>query len=29
MGIMAGMLLAFTRKRPQGEIGDILIRRGR
>jgi cell division protein FtsW len=29
MGIMAGMLLAFTRKRPQGEIGDLLIRRGR
>jgi cell division protein FtsW len=27
MGIMAGMLLAFTRTRPQGEIGDILIRR--
>jgi len=29
MGIMVGMLLAFTRKRPQGEIGDLLIRRGR
>jgi cell division protein FtsW len=29
MGIMAGMLLAFTRTRPQGEIGDLLIRRGR
>ncbi len=27
MGIMVGMLLAFTRTRPQGEIGDILIRR--
>ena len=27
MGIMMGMLLAFTRSRPQGEIGDILIRR--
>jgi cell division protein FtsW len=29
MGIMVGMLLAFTRTRPQGEIGDILIRRRR
>jgi cell division protein FtsW len=29
MGIMAGMLLAFTRTRPQGEIGDLLIRRAR
>jgi cell division protein FtsW len=29
MGIMAGMLLAFTRKRPQGEISDLLIRRRR
>lgn len=28
-GILVGMLLAFTRARPQGEIGDILIRRGR
>jgi len=28
-GIMVGMLLAFTRSRPQGEIGDILLRRGR
>ncbi|SFP02773.1 putative lipid II flippase FtsW [Tranquillimonas alkanivorans] len=28
-GIMVGMLLAFTRTRPQGEIGDILIQRGR
>ncbi|SLN35271.1 Lipid II flippase FtsW [Aquimixticola soesokkakensis] len=28
-GIAVGMLLAFTRNRPQGEIGDILIRRGR
>ena len=27
-GIAVGMLLAFTRKRPQGEIGDILSRRG-
>ncbi|PRX35056.1 cell division protein FtsW [Meinhardsimonia xiamenensis] len=26
-GIAMGMLLAFTRSRPQGEIGDILIRR--
>ncbi len=28
-GIAVGMLLAFTRTRPQGEIGDILVRRGR
>ena len=28
-GIAMGMLLAFTRTRPQGEIGDILMRRGR
>jgi len=28
-GIAVGMLLAFTRTRPQGEIGDILIKRGR
>ncbi|MFD1914304.1 putative lipid II flippase FtsW [Halodurantibacterium flavum] len=28
-GIGVGMLLAFTRTRPQGEIGDILLRRGR
>lgn len=28
-GIAVGMLLAFTRKRPQGEIGDVLLRRGR
>src|SRR6056297_166872 len=28
-GILVGMLLAFTRTRPQGEIGDILIRRSR
>ena len=28
-GIAVGMLLAFTRARPQGEIGDILIRQGR
>ncbi len=27
-GIAVGMLLAFTRTRPQGEIGDILARRG-
>jgi hypothetical protein len=26
MGIMVGMLLALTRTRPQGEIGDILAR---
>jgi len=24
-----GMLLALTRTRPQGEIGDILFKRGR
>ncbi|MBO9464996.1 putative lipid II flippase FtsW [Tropicibacter sp. R15_0] len=28
-GIAVGMLLAFTRSRPQGEIGDILRGRGR
>ncbi|PYE82524.1 putative lipid II flippase FtsW [Pseudoroseicyclus aestuarii] len=28
-GIAVGMLLAFTRQRPQGEIGDLLLRRGR
>ena len=28
-GIAVGMLLAFTRTRPQGEIGDILLSRGR
>ncbi|GAA3854510.1 putative lipid II flippase FtsW [Celeribacter arenosi] len=28
-GIALGALLAFTRTRPQGEIGDVLIRRGR
>ncbi|NSX54185.1 putative lipid II flippase FtsW [Parasulfitobacter algicola] len=28
-GIAVGMLLAFTRTRPQGEIGDILLRRTR
>jgi len=28
-GIAVGMLLAFTRTRPQGEIGDILMRKGR
>jgi cell division protein FtsW len=28
-GILIGMVLAFTRTRPQGEIGDILNRRGR
>jgi cell division protein FtsW len=28
-GIAVGMLLAFTRIRPQGEIGDILMRQGR
>ncbi|MCO6382609.1 MAG: putative lipid II flippase FtsW [Vannielia sp.] len=27
-GILVGMLLAFTRTRPQGQIGDILLRRG-
>jgi len=25
---MVGMLLAFTRSRPQGKMGDILSRRG-
>jgi cell division protein FtsW len=28
-GIALGMLLALTRKRPQGQIGEILARRGR
>lgn len=28
-GIVMGMLLAFTRARPQGQIGDILLKRGR
>ena len=28
-GIMVGMLLAFTRSRPQGEIGDLFNGRGR
>ncbi|MGB3314349.1 MAG: putative lipid II flippase FtsW [Albidovulum sp.] len=28
-GIALGMLLAFTRARPQGKIGDYLIKRGR
>ena len=28
-GILLGMLLAFTRVRPQGQIGDILLKRGR
>lgn len=28
-GILVGMLLAFTRTRPQGGISDILLRRGR
>ncbi len=28
-GLALGMLLAFTRSRPQGGIGDILLRRGR
>ena len=28
-GIAVGMLLAFTRARPQGQIGDVLLRRGR
>ena len=28
-GILVGMLLAFTRSRPQGEIGDAFQRRGR
>jgi len=27
-GIAIGMLLALTRQRPQGEMGDILARRG-
>ena len=29
VGITVGMLLACTRSRPQGEIGDILFKRGR
>ncbi len=29
MGLMMGILLALTRSRPQGEIGDILLTRGR
>ncbi|MBN8290403.1 cell division protein FtsW [Rhodobacter sp. NTK016B] len=29
MGLMTGMLLALTRSRPQGEIGEILQTRGR
>ena len=28
-GIAVGMLLAFTRTRPQGQIGEILLQRGR
>jgi cell division protein FtsW len=28
-GITLGMLLALTRTRPQGQIGEILFRRGR
>jgi cell division protein FtsW len=28
-GITVGALLAFTRARPQGQIGDILFKRGR
>jgi cell division protein FtsW len=28
-GIMVGMLLCFTRKRPQGEFAEILMRGGR
>lgn len=28
-GILMGMLLALTRRRPQGGIGDILLKRGR
>jgi cell division protein FtsW len=28
-GLTLGMLLAFTRSRPQGQIGDILFKRGR
>ena len=28
-GVAAGMLLAFTRVRPQGQIGDLLLSRGR
>ena len=29
MGIAVGMLLCFTRTRPQGEIGDYLLKRRR
>jgi len=29
MGISVGMLLAFTRSRPQGEISDFLLSRNR
>lgn len=29
MGLMTGMLLALTRMRPQGELGDLLNKRGR
>lgn len=28
-GLALGMLLAFTRNRPQGRIGDLLVKRGR
>jgi cell division protein FtsW len=28
-GIALGMLMAFTRVRPQGQIGDVLMRSGR
>ena len=28
-GILVGILLALTRQRPQGQIGDILLKRGR
>ena len=28
-GIVVGMLLALTRRRPQGQIADILLKRGR
>ncbi|MFN4100792.1 MAG: FtsW/RodA/SpoVE family cell cycle protein, partial [Pararhodobacter sp.] len=29
MGLMVGMLLALTRSRPQGEIGELMQARGR
>ena len=29
MGLMTGMLLALTRSRPQGELGELLQKRGR